>query len=215
MNVLSVDDSAKTITTMFGGAESKHGPFEVMVRHSVGGIIDSTGLILDVNTYVDSFSPKIGSIYGGQLIAVTGRNFGEVITDNPIQISTNGGVDSIDCFLQSISANDITCRIDSLLDDNERMADQEATMVVFLKTSEEATCDTANVCNYLYTDDLPQVTGISSEFDTISLQWVIKVEGTGFTGATDDVMLEIDGVAQTTSTISSTEATFTVINVSS
>jgi hypothetical protein len=169
MNVLSVDDSAKTITCMFGGAESKHGPFEIMVRHSVYGIINSTGLILDVNTYVDSFSPKIGSIYGGQLIHVTGRNFGNVFTDNPIQISTNGGVDSIDCFLTFIDENDITCRIDSLLEGNERAANQEATMVVFLKVSEEATCDTANVCNYLYTDDVPEVTGISSSFDTNSL----------------------------------------------
>jgi hypothetical protein len=84
MNVIAVDDTAKTITCMFGGAESKHGPFEIMIRHSVLGKINSTGLILDVNTYVDSFSPKIGSIYGGQLIAVTGRNFGYNFTDNPI-----------------------------------------------------------------------------------------------------------------------------------
>ena len=155
MNVLSVDDTAKTITCMFGGAESKHGPFEILIRHSLAGLINSTGLILDVNTYVDSYSPKIGSIYGGQLIAVTGRNFGNVFTDNPIQISTNGGVDSIDCYLKSITANDITCRIDSLLTGNQRAANQEATMVVFLKVSEEATCDTANVCDYLYTDNLP------------------------------------------------------------
>ena len=155
MNVLRVDDTAKTITCMFGGAESKHGPFEILIRHSVAGLINSTGLILDVNTYVDSYSPKIGSIYGGQLIAITGRNFGNVFTDNPIQISTNGGVDSIDCYLKSITANDITCRIDSLLTGNQRAANQEATMVVFLKVSEEATCDTANVCDYLYTDNLP------------------------------------------------------------
>ena len=84
MNVLSVDDAAKTVTCMFGGANSTNGPFEIMMRHSVAGLIDSTGLILDVNTYVDSYSPKIGSIYGGQLIAITGRNFGDVFTDNPI-----------------------------------------------------------------------------------------------------------------------------------
>lgn len=55
-------------------------------------------------------------------------------------------------------------------------------MVVFLKTSEEATCDTANVCNYLYSDSIPQVTNISTTFDSATLQWVVKVEGNGFTG---------------------------------
>jgi hypothetical protein len=69
-----------------------------------------------------------------------------------------------------------------MLDGNERLADQEATMVVFLKVSEEATCDTANICNYLYTDNVPQVTNIETTFDSSSLQWTIKVEGTGFTG---------------------------------
>ena len=87
-------------------------------------------------------------------------------------------------------------------------------MVVFLKVSEEATCDTANVCNYLYTDNVPQVTSISSSFDSASLQWLIKVEGTGFTGSTSDVSLEIEGVAQSTTAITTTEATFAITNVS-
>jgi len=67
-------------------------------------------------------------------------------------------------------------------------------MVVFLKVSEEATCDTANVCNYVYTDTLPEVTAISTIFDSSSLEWTIKVEGTGFTGTSSDVILEVAGV---------------------
>jgi hypothetical protein len=70
-------------------------------------------LILDVNTYVDSYSPKIGSIYGGTLLTVTGRNFGTIITDNPIQISTNGGVDSIDCYLKYSTPTEIKWRVDT------------------------------------------------------------------------------------------------------
>ena len=99
LNVIRVNDTAKTITVMFGGSISIYSPLQIQIRHVLTGLIESTGLILDVNTYVDSYSPKIGSIYGGTLLTVTGRNFGTIITDNPIQISTNGGVDSIDCYL--------------------------------------------------------------------------------------------------------------------
>lgn len=84
MNVIAVNDTAKTITVMFGGAESKYGPFKVWIRHAVTGLIESNGLILDVNAYVDSYSPKVGSIYGGTLLTIQGRNFGTEITDNPV-----------------------------------------------------------------------------------------------------------------------------------
>jgi hypothetical protein len=84
MNVIGVNDTTKTITFMFGGAESQYGPFKVWIRHAVTGLIESTGLILDVNTYVDSYSPTTGSIYGGTLLTIQGRNFGTTITDNPV-----------------------------------------------------------------------------------------------------------------------------------
>lgn len=84
LNVIAVDDDAKTITVMFGGAESKYGPFKIWIRHSVTGLVESSGLELDVNTYVDSYSPTTGSIYGGTLLTITGRNFGTEITDNPV-----------------------------------------------------------------------------------------------------------------------------------
>jgi len=97
MNVIDVDDAAKTITTKFGGAES--GEYKIWIRHSATGLIEADGLILDVNAYMTSYSPMTGSIYGGTLLTINGENFGDVYTDNPVQISTNGGVDSIDCFV--------------------------------------------------------------------------------------------------------------------
>jgi len=74
-----------------------------VIRHSQNGLIESDDLDLDVNTYVTSYSPTIGSYMGGTLLTIDGSNFGEVYTDNPIQMSTNGGVDSIDCFVKEIS----------------------------------------------------------------------------------------------------------------
>ena len=56
-------------------------------------------MILDVNSRVTNISPKIGSIHGGTLVTIDGMNFGTEKTDNPVQISTHGGVGSIDCFV--------------------------------------------------------------------------------------------------------------------
>lgn len=89
-----------------------------------------------------------GSIYGGTLLTINGENFGDVYTDNPVQISTNGGVDSIDCFVQTTNSTMITCRIDD--DIVPREAAQEGEMVVFLKTSEEATA-TPEARAWIYT----------------------------------------------------------------
>jgi len=70
MNVIDVDDAAKTITTKFGGAES--GSYKILIRHSLEGLIETDGLILDVNSYMTSYSPMTGSIYGGTLLTING-----------------------------------------------------------------------------------------------------------------------------------------------
>jgi hypothetical protein len=70
MNVIDVDDAAKTITTKFGGAES--GSYKIWIRHSAIGLIESDGLTLDVNAYMTSYSPMTGSIYGGTLLTING-----------------------------------------------------------------------------------------------------------------------------------------------
>jgi hypothetical protein len=82
---------------MFGGAES--GEFQISIRHYSYGLVDTSGMLLDVSASVSNISPKVGSIYGGTLVTITGQNFGDVYTDNPVQISTNGGVGSVDCFV--------------------------------------------------------------------------------------------------------------------
>lgn len=134
LKVNAVDDSAKTLTTKFGGAES--GSFQISIRHSVYGLIKTEGLVLDVNSYVTGYSPTSGSIYGGNLLTIQGTNFGTAITDNPVQLSFGGAQGSLNCFVQTTSATEITCRIDS--DTTNQTAGQGAELIVFLKTSEEA-----------------------------------------------------------------------------
>jgi len=109
MNVIGIDDSTKTITCMFGGAWS--GLYQISIRHKAFGLLDTNGLILTVGSNVTSISPSSGSIYGGTLVTITGTNFGKEFTDNPVQISTLGAVGSANCYLQSISATEIKCRV--------------------------------------------------------------------------------------------------------
>lgn len=74
-NVLSVDDTNKKVKVMFGGAKS--GMFKMKIRHNEYGLIDTSNMILDVSSKVTNYSPKIGSIYGGTLLTITGTNFGK------------------------------------------------------------------------------------------------------------------------------------------
>jgi hypothetical protein len=55
MNVISVDDSAKTFTAMFGGAYSAQ--FQISIRHKDYGLVETEGLILDVSASVTSYTP--------------------------------------------------------------------------------------------------------------------------------------------------------------
>jgi len=111
LRCVSVDDSAKTFVVMFGGAES--GVFSITIRHKDFGLVDTSGMTLNVGSTVTAVSPMTGSIYGGTVITITGTNFGTQKTDNPVQISYNGGVGSTNCFVLTTGATQITCQIDS------------------------------------------------------------------------------------------------------
>jgi hypothetical protein len=82
LNVLSVDNGAKTLRAMFGGAYT--GMFQITIRHKYYGLLDTEGMLLDVSSKVSSVTPLVGSIYGGTLLTITGSNFGTQKTDNPV-----------------------------------------------------------------------------------------------------------------------------------
>jgi hypothetical protein len=82
LNVIAVNDTLKTVKFMYGGAWS--GKYNLSVRHSQYGLINTRGLYLTVGSNITSITPSIGSIYGGSLLTITGTNFGDEITDNPV-----------------------------------------------------------------------------------------------------------------------------------
>jgi hypothetical protein len=189
MKVNAVDDSQKSITVKFGGAES--GLFVVRIRHSEYGLIKSEDLILDVNSYVTSVSPTTGSIYGGTLLTITGGVFGDVYTDNPVQLSYGGGVGSVDCYVETTSADEITCRVDP--DMAEATDNLGAEVIVFLKTSEEAICD-GGTCDYIFTSVIPTIESVEALFDTDLNVWTIIATGTDFTGDETTTSYSVNGV---------------------
>jgi hypothetical protein len=77
---------------MFGGAHS--GKYQISIRHKDYGLVETKDQILDVSSTVTLVTPLTGSIYGGTLLTITGTNYGTKKTDNPVQISFNGGLQS-------------------------------------------------------------------------------------------------------------------------
>jgi hypothetical protein len=88
-------------------------------------------------------------------------------------------------------------------------------MIVFLKVSEEAVCEPRSICQFTWTSYIPTVASVELQYDAVGNQWQLKATGTDFTGDTSSVELYIADVAQTTSSVSSTEAVFSIFNVSS
>lgn len=207
MNVIAVDESTKTLTCMFGGAWS--GLYQLSIRHRQFGLLDTAGVTLTVGSNVTSVSPNVGSIHGGTLLTIRGTNFGREFTDNPVQISTLGGVGSIDCYLQSIQETEIKCRVDK----TNKTDGTTGKVITFLKTSEEALCVPNATCAWTYTSTVPEVTGFRTQWDSSSQYWTVVVTGTGFTGTTDTTELNVNGRAQTTISLSSTEAVFRIADI--
>jgi hypothetical protein len=143
MNVYSVDNVAKTISVIFGGAYS--GTYDLKMSHKKYGLLDTKGMILTVGSEVTSFGPNTGSIYGGTLITLEGTNWDpEIKTNNPVEISFNGALGNSKCDVLTTSRNKITCRIEEYSESKKKENEKEGKILVFLKTSEEAFCENPN-----------------------------------------------------------------------
>ena len=194
MNVIDVVDTEETlddgtvdvtkqVVVKFGGAWS--GDYSIDIRHRSAdggasyGLIDTSGLVFKVGAWVDSITPQEGSRFGGTLVTITGQNFGSEKTDNPVQISTLGGVGSIDCYVQTTSTTEITCRVD----ETDKGMNEPAKMIAFLKTSEEAPCgDDTDNCAWTYKEPDAILTSRTLAFNPADLRWELTVVGVGFSG---------------------------------
>lgn len=196
--VMSVDDTARTVTIKFPGAWS--GQYQLQLSSVQHGRIDSDLLILDVHGTVTNVSPLSGSKYGGALVTITGENFSDNPLDNPVMIGGHY------CYVITTSPTEITCRTDLLTD----QISQDELVVVFLKTSEEAA--TPNDDDIMFTFGTPasELTDIQVTFDESSFTHKVTVTGTGFDSS---IQLYIDGIEQTQDSSSSTGGVFTITDM--
>jgi hypothetical protein len=108
-----------------------------------------------VGSEVSSFSPQSGSIYGGTLITIHGNNWSTDKLNNPVSISYNGALGATFCYVKTTSETKITCRIQDFATGKEKEDQKEGKLLVFLKTSEEASCGMADNCKYKFTSTVP------------------------------------------------------------
>jgi hypothetical protein len=82
---------------MFGGAYS--GTYSVQIRHTHFGLVDTADLRFVVGSEVTSISPRVGSVYGGQLLTITGTNWDSDPQNNAVSIVFNGALGAMPCYV--------------------------------------------------------------------------------------------------------------------
>lgn len=207
-HVVSADATAKTLTLKYPGLLS--GDYVIKVDSlelDIGKLKPSTEpgqeTYLTVESRVTAIDIRTGSSEGGTVLTIDGVNFSDEPTDNPVKVGNNW------CIVGFSSATRIICQIEV-----KSHVAGPAEVIVFLKTSEEAICDTGSDCLFTFETPSEVVTGVSVAYDTVNLRHVATVTGSGFTdGDTANTYLVIDGFTQSTLTVTPTEATFEVTEI--
>jgi hypothetical protein len=85
---------------------------------------------------------------------------------------------------------------------------------VFLRVSEEATCDPSVCRNFTFvTTDVPEISAAQVVFDTDSYSWELRLDGTGFPEDTALPQLKVEKTLQTTKTATANQTVFTLTDV--
>jgi hypothetical protein len=66
-------------------------------------------LSITVGAKITDIQPRSGSIYGGTIVTITGENFSEVATDNPVLIGDS------ECLVYESSPTQIKCQVERRL----------------------------------------------------------------------------------------------------
>jgi hypothetical protein len=169
-------------------------------------------MVLNVGATVTDVSPMTMSIYGGGVLTITGTNFGDEKTDNPVQLFANG-VPAVNCYVLTTGPTEITCQVDDSI--TKANADI-ATVVVYLKASEEATCEAAVCQGFEFSDtSIPTIATVEPVYDDVNNNWDLVITGTNFALTTTGIVFEANGVAQAVKSSAATEIVLTMTDVGS
>jgi hypothetical protein len=142
----------------------------MIIKHATYGMIDTTGVKLTVESSYSAFTPVTGSIYGGTLLTITGKNFGTVSTDNPVELFKDGQK-NVKCYVKETKATEIKCRVEDFSTAKIKTSGDKYKVIAFLKTFEEANCTAAN-CKLQFSDAIPEITSVKLNlFDATSNTW--------------------------------------------
>jgi len=146
MRVFKVDTGRNVLICKYGGAWS--GDYGVRVKSKEVSNLDSSALAVKVEAELHSITPNSGSIFGGTLITLTGKNWGKEFTDNPVEIYFSKELFGTDCLLEKSSPTEIKCRVFA----KSPIADgREGILKVHLKVSETSNCMLADKCKFTFT----------------------------------------------------------------
>jgi len=201
MHVVSADPAGPSVTVKYNGLLSGTYIVKITSLETAIGIILSENE-LDVSATITSIDVTQGSTEGGTVLTITGTNFSDEPLDNPVKVGDNY------CLVSFSGNSGIICRIE-----NKVHVAGDAEVIVFLKTSEEATCNVAGGCTFTYVTPSAALTSINAAYDVSELGHVVTVTGSGFDTDLTLTELWIDGFLQNTLTVTSTEARFLVTDL--
>ena len=165
LNVIAVDDTAKTITVKYGGAYS--GTYDLLIKSQTNGNIDTSATPLTVVFEITGISPVQGSIFGGTKLTISGGPFTTDLKETFVKVGTEwwDGIDNY-CYLLTATENEVTCRLP--LDLNRQAKKYE--VVAFSATFEESNCQFTDNClfEFIPAASLPEVLSYAINFDSAS-----------------------------------------------
>ena len=175
---------------MFGGAHS--GEYKMELSHSTLGALKTYNpdIVLTVGSNITSISPKVFSSYGGTIVTISGTNFGNTSTDNPVSLVFTGGEKSASCFVLTTNSTTITCQIDNTITKAAGLAGE---LVVFLKTSEEAKCTTD--CNITFANNSGVIDSATVVYNNVSNAYEVQIKGSSFPTTGSDPVLKFASLA--------------------
>ena len=167
--------SEKMIEVKYGGAPT--GSYRIKVTSEQYGLLGNGKNKFDSVFEFTDFQPRTGSVYGGQLITITGKHFATNAFDTPVKV----GYEYIDraiqyCDFISSTDTEIKCRM--RLDPSRQVGEYD--LIVF--SNEEAAC-TADECKLTFIGeaDLPTVEKKELSWDSAAGVLILTVTGSGIT----------------------------------
>ena len=159
---------------------------EYSVRVFVDGIGYSMGdgdgsELFSLIVEVHSISPTSGSVAGGTVLTLTGKNFSTVTNENQVLLGDSGWNY---CVVLTATSTELTCRVNQ----PREVPSKPVTVHVLARVQEQAVC--TNQCQYEFDESVtPQITDISSD-DNINGLFAkagqkITISGNGFNKPAD------------------------------